>query len=218
MFRNRRGPKPDLFEGTYLREFEVSLFRRDGSPEAWWIRPDTLDGTPGLEPDGRGHVHARVRLTGWVSEPGGYGHLGMYDRELDVLHVQSAEPIRPARRREVGYVTYTLEADDMDAAAALVAGVLGVTLHVHHSPMIGRWYADLESADLAGRSPSDASPIVRVMVTANDPEPGVVSPYDPDGLPYVLSILMLPGLEDHTEWSLAQAGIRFQPLGVRSSE
>ena len=223
--RNRRlGPRPDVVDGTYERDpgANLSLFVPDGPPEAWWVDPETMGGRPELQPDRQGRVRARLRVAGWPSEPGRYGPLELYDRTFDLLSIHFGEAL-PTRRAVIDHVAFTMEADDLDRAAAAVGQALGTVLHPQDSPMIGRWYADVEPGalsasasavrgEVAGPS-AGRGPLVRVMVTRNDPEPGVVPPRDPDGLPYVVSVLSLPGLESRALWTLTAAGAEVRPVG-----
>lgn len=64
-------------EGTWTRAFEISGFAPRDSRGLWWLSP--LEGAiPPDAPEGQ----ARVRISGYLSRPGQYGHLGMYKREL----------------------------------------------------------------------------------------------------------------------------------------
>lgn len=95
--RTRRAVGDDVREyaGSYVLATEMSALWPDGDRGPWWIAPRVLEGHPQLLDDGRGSARARVRLRGRLSPPGGYGHFGMYDRELEVTEVLSVEPMEP---------------------------------------------------------------------------------------------------------------------------
>lgn len=78
----------EVYAGHYSTGFEVSAFTECGSGEAWWVR-----GTADLQVqakaanDGAAYEPVFVRVRGTLSEPGTYGHLGAYPRELTVTEV-----------------------------------------------------------------------------------------------------------------------------------
>jgi hypothetical protein len=79
----------DTHRGYFSYGFETSAFHPCNSDEAWWV---TGEGTAALieqygqvAPADYEPVYAEVR--GQVSEPGAYGHLGAYQRELTVTEV-----------------------------------------------------------------------------------------------------------------------------------
>jgi len=76
--------------GLWTAGFETSLFEPDGQPGlAAWL--DFLAGSgaalPKTEP-GPHFLELRLRLTGYLSPRGSYGHLGMHGRELFATSVQ----------------------------------------------------------------------------------------------------------------------------------
>ncbi|MCC7077191.1 MAG: hypothetical protein IT198_08710 [Acidimicrobiia bacterium] len=78
----------DVYTGHYSTGFEVSAFVECGSDEQWWVvgsaelteEVEAAADSPPYEP-----VYLRVR--GTLSEPGTYGHLGAYQRQLTVTEV-----------------------------------------------------------------------------------------------------------------------------------
>ena len=87
----------ERFEGFYAHGFEVESFQACDSAEDWWV----VDGA-GLQEEHRqlgaeqyAPIWAVVR--GRLSEPGSYGHLGAYDRELSVEEVLAVAPASGAR-------------------------------------------------------------------------------------------------------------------------
>lgn len=80
-------------EGVWSHGFEVSAFRpADAGGEEWWISPlgDGSWSDIGLDKARLRDKHLRVRITGYVSPKGRYGHLGAYVR---AVHVTSAVPV-----------------------------------------------------------------------------------------------------------------------------
>ena len=70
-------------EGTWLTGFEASRFVPKRAPESrYWLQP--LEGAGSeisLSP--KGTVESQpVRVRGYLSPPGRYGHMGMYDRQI----------------------------------------------------------------------------------------------------------------------------------------
>ncbi|MEA3213215.1 MAG: hypothetical protein QOE70_6272 [Chthoniobacter sp.] len=69
-------------EGIWMAGFEQSGFKPRNSPEEWWLSgmADTVSDL--LEdqkiPDGG----ISIRITGYLSPRGSYGHLGSYDHEF----------------------------------------------------------------------------------------------------------------------------------------
>lgn len=85
--------RSDVFAGRFTDGFETSAFAPCGTGERWWITGNT-DALyralyPGFPGSGlpTGFTTAYVEVTGRVSGPGKYGHLGAYRRELNVQSV-----------------------------------------------------------------------------------------------------------------------------------
>ncbi len=89
-----RGPSDQTYRGTCLLDFERSDFTPEGdgafdgdgnqiSLKRWWLLGNLGEMTSKI---GMGHP-AFVVLQGQLSEPGGYGHLGAYERQLHVTKV-----------------------------------------------------------------------------------------------------------------------------------
>lgn len=77
-------------EGSYTTGFETSWFEPRGQPEQdWWVRfmADSRLGPPEDGPTSRLGFSLPVRVTGFLSQPGRYGHLGAYDHELLVTSI-----------------------------------------------------------------------------------------------------------------------------------
>lgn len=88
------------FTGTYALAFEMQAFKADGNSESWWAM---------LEPQAQAQLKAalpanaaprlgsriRAEVEGTLSEPGHYGHLGAYPRQLTITRVLSAKPEMP---------------------------------------------------------------------------------------------------------------------------
>lgn len=114
-----------------------------------------------------------------------------------------------------------LEGTDLAAVAGAVAAALDVNLHEHRSPMIGRWYSDLhpraiaaalESAWMGGCEVGRPAPRVRVMLTTNHPEPGVIPVDVPGGGAFVLRAWLHPDAQDELEARLRDAGTAPRPV------
>lgn len=80
------GFTPTVATGEYVCGFETSSLRpREHEPQRWWVdRMGTIDPGEG-EPDNRlaNLPHAiTVRVEGYLSPAGHYGHLGAYDHRL----------------------------------------------------------------------------------------------------------------------------------------
>jgi hypothetical protein len=96
-------PQSGVFRGEYTIGFETSSFKPCGVDERWWVRGNAealvAAAMPaGIEPQKlryyQGSVYADVRAR--VSRRGRYGHLGFYDREMNVVKVirTSNSPLR----------------------------------------------------------------------------------------------------------------------------
>ena len=84
---------PNWFRGRFVARWEVSSFEPCGESERWWTSFEAADGPaaqrlinnarpPGID----------VELFGTVSEPGNYGHMGLYDREFRVQRIREVKP------------------------------------------------------------------------------------------------------------------------------
>jgi hypothetical protein len=78
---------------TFLARWEVSSFEPCDRKERWWASFEAADGQAiktlieQAQPPG-----AEVELCGTVSEPGNYGHMGLYDREFRVHQIGQILP------------------------------------------------------------------------------------------------------------------------------
>lgn len=84
--------------GSWLSGFETSFFQPDGHDRGYW-----LSFLPGVKldlpwsPGFPAHNKRRIRVLGYLSPAGSYGHLGMYVRELYARFVEIVdEPASPA--------------------------------------------------------------------------------------------------------------------------
>lgn len=77
------------YAGHYSVGFEVSEFVPCGSDESWWLvgTAELVSQVQGDEPGGTPTTPVFVRVRGELSDPGSYGHLGAYDRQLTVTEV-----------------------------------------------------------------------------------------------------------------------------------
>ena len=90
----------ERFTGTYALAFEMQAFTADGNTEAWWatLEPQAqADMNAALPPNGSPRFGSRIRaeIEGRLSEPGHYGHLGAYPRQITITRVLSAKPEPP---------------------------------------------------------------------------------------------------------------------------
>jgi hypothetical protein len=87
--------RPEVVAGAFAWGFEVSAFAPCGLDEEWWV------GTPEamLEAYRRTARHEYeyvfVRVRGMKSERGAWGHLGVYDRELNGVELLEMRPLAP---------------------------------------------------------------------------------------------------------------------------
>lgn len=87
---------PRVFRGTLALGFERSVFVPEGEDVAYWATGDF--GEIANAPIGGNQDQTFVVvLEGTLSEPGHYGHLGGYERELRISKVRSQEPIQGER-------------------------------------------------------------------------------------------------------------------------
>jgi hypothetical protein len=75
----------DWLRGRYQVGFEVSSFQPEGMSERWWttFSRALASQVEALTESARGTA-VEVEFAGIVSEPGEYGHMGMYRREFIV--------------------------------------------------------------------------------------------------------------------------------------
>ena len=93
------GAGGDRLSGHYSEGFEVDAFRPCGSEATWWVtegdglrrRYRALASKP--------YEEVYVELTGRAGPVGTFGHMGAYERELQVEEVLT---IRPATDRDCG--------------------------------------------------------------------------------------------------------------------
>jgi hypothetical protein len=84
-------PQSGTFVGFYLHGFEISDFKPAGTRERWWIKWGAEVTRPA--PCGPSNPCYAV-MRGQLSDPGSYGHLSAYRRELTVTEVLEARPVR----------------------------------------------------------------------------------------------------------------------------
>ncbi len=88
---------PIVFRGRITVGFERSEFRPEGKDEVYWVSGAIRD----LQfPSGDVHEDRSIEASveGVLSEPGSYGHLGSYQRELQVTKVLRSGD-RPSEQR-----------------------------------------------------------------------------------------------------------------------
>lgn len=86
------------YRGSYSAGFESSAFKPDGKKEVWWANGSpSCPGIFTLRAAGD-EMHrdppVSVRIRGKVSRKGRYGHLGFYDRELEIVETLSCEKLK----------------------------------------------------------------------------------------------------------------------------
>lgn len=83
-------------EGYWSRGFERNAFEpADGDEDSWWMT--LLDGASRSTTLDRWSARSHVRVVGYVSPKGHYGHLGGYEQEVlvtSVVLVESGNQIR----------------------------------------------------------------------------------------------------------------------------
>jgi hypothetical protein len=89
-------PGTERFTGLYADGFEMQAFTADGRGETWWahLEPDAraaIDAAKGPGPRVPFGFRIRAEVEGRLSEPGHYGHLGAYPRQLTITRVISAK-------------------------------------------------------------------------------------------------------------------------------
>lgn len=82
--------------GRFRVGFEVSSFQPDGSLERWWTSfADKLGNKADRLLEAARKEPVEVEFSGRISEPGRYGHMGLYQRTFEVTAIretaQSAE-------------------------------------------------------------------------------------------------------------------------------
>ena len=84
-------PEQGVYAGYYLRGFEVSSFRPQGSADEWWVS--------WVNPEAMPHQQiGYIAVRGSVTNVGRHGHLGGYSRELTVAEVIEFRPLSEAER------------------------------------------------------------------------------------------------------------------------
>ena len=88
-------PPSDLVEvtGIYSGGFEASFLGPCGADETWWVQPTSPFWDRYVELGLPAYGNAFVRMTGRVSAPGHYGHMGLASREFaaaEVLEIRAA--------------------------------------------------------------------------------------------------------------------------------
>lgn len=105
--KRTRPESPEYIEGTYAGlfrfGFERSDFTRVGTRERWWLTGDIADLTgriarPSLDKPAELRNPVFLVVEGELSEPGYYGHLGAYRRELRVIEVLEIKQMSPDER------------------------------------------------------------------------------------------------------------------------
>jgi hypothetical protein len=83
--------EPQRLSGYYTVAWEEQSFRPCGGNERWWVSDPgpLLRRYRELVKDGYGTVYVTVRAE--VSEPGRFGHLGMFPRTIAVREVSAAQ-------------------------------------------------------------------------------------------------------------------------------
>ena len=88
--------KVKIFEGIYTTAMEHQGFKAKGNKEEWWVdgKVEELNlksFTP--QPDGTllAEGQAKVKVEGYLSEPGEYGHFGMWKKKITVIKVHKIE-------------------------------------------------------------------------------------------------------------------------------
>lgn len=86
-------PTPQTYRGRITIGFERSLFQPEGTNEFYWAK-GPLHTLP-IERHDRTIDHFfDVEVEGVISEPGNYGHLGLYSREIRISKLLKTEPVR----------------------------------------------------------------------------------------------------------------------------
>lgn len=80
-------------EGHYSWGFEVNAIYPCDTMEQWWIGLDTVGLYDCYIASGTDSVYVFAR--GWISPPGNYGHMGIYDREFIPTELITCRPQQP---------------------------------------------------------------------------------------------------------------------------
>ncbi|WP_218933973.1 hypothetical protein [Rubripirellula lacrimiformis] len=124
------GYTPATYDGVWITGFEVSVFKPDNAPnfkDSWWLsvsrecKEDRLKWKPmpsGLNAPlsdnkqilpgmGNPHRHCRVRIHGYLSPKGKYGHLGFNPHEFVATRIAGTGQLRTdAKQASHGYRSY----------------------------------------------------------------------------------------------------------------
>lgn len=92
---SQSGVQLEQYSGLYRQGFEQSDFYPDDGGGPWWLAYDG-DFWSRIEAFGEGagrgnHVLVRIAVTGQLSAIGRHGHLGVYERELNVERLLKVE-------------------------------------------------------------------------------------------------------------------------------
>ncbi|MEJ0060987.1 MAG: hypothetical protein WDM79_16020 [Terricaulis sp.] len=96
-----RAAGAQTYSGTWDWSFETSSFVTDEGRGPWWLSAEGSSWDQLVAPLQRsgggpwGRVHVTVEAT--ISEPGHYGHLGAYEREIRVTRVIESRLISASR-------------------------------------------------------------------------------------------------------------------------
>lgn len=95
--------QPRQMEGVAVIGFEIETFQECGNPEVWalFVSSPNLPGYAILADAlatakadaGLNESWIRLRILGTVSEPGEFGHLGKFSRQIQVARVLAASPV-----------------------------------------------------------------------------------------------------------------------------
>ncbi len=90
---------PHRYSGTWDFHFETSSFVTDGGEGPYWLVGDEVwpQLTAPLNEAGGPWGQVRIIVEGELSDPGQYGHLGAYSRELRVTRVIEATRVASAQ-------------------------------------------------------------------------------------------------------------------------
>lgn len=88
------GGDSEEYQGIYERGFEADAFHPCGTGEAWWVTGGEDLHARYAEVTERDYQPVYVVVRGELSEPGSWGHLGGYDRQIDVEELIAMDPQR----------------------------------------------------------------------------------------------------------------------------
>jgi hypothetical protein len=89
-------PKTGVFAGYYRQGFEISDFRPAGTKERWWLSGEQgQSGLPKLLQSWSCNTSAPcyIVVRGHLGGLGRHGHLGAYNRELEVTEIIEQRPL-----------------------------------------------------------------------------------------------------------------------------